>query len=78
MKFSKFNLVAQSEKNGNVVLFNTLQGNCIEIDEDIKEKIEKNDIKNLDIETRKLFIQSGVIINDNVDENRIFSYFLLI
>lgn len=75
MKFSKFNLIIQDEETKNIILFNTLQGNYIEIDKDTKEKIEKNDIKSLDKETKKLFIESGVIINDTVEENRIFSYF---
>lgn len=75
MKFSKFNLIVQDEETKNIILFNTLQGNYIEIDKDTKEKIEKNDIKDLDKETKKLFIESGVIINNNIEENRIFSYF---
>jgi len=75
LKFSKFNLIKKKKKTDNIILFNTLQGNCIEINEDIKKKIEENDIKNINKDTIKLFIQYGIIINDNVDENRIFSYF---
>ena len=44
MKFSKFNLIVPDEKTGKIILFNTLQGSCIEIDEATKKNIENNKI----------------------------------
>ena len=75
MKFSKFNLIITDEKTGKIILFNTLQGNCIEIEEELKELIDANEITKIDVENSKMFERLGIIINDNVDENRIFGYF---
>lgn len=75
MKFSKFNLIVPDEKTGQVILFNTLQGSCIEIDEATKNIIHSGKIENIEKETVDLFVKHGVIVNDNIDEDRVFSYF---
>lgn len=75
MKFSKFNLITTDEETGKIILFNTLQGNCIEIEEELKRLIEANEIAKINAKTRKMFEQFGIIISDKIDENRIFSYF---
>lgn len=67
MKFSKFNLIITDEKTGKIILFNTLQGNCIEIEEELKELIDANEITKIDVENSKMFERLGIIINDNVD-----------
>ena len=73
MKFSRYNLVVPDKNR--IVLFNTLQGHCIEIDKDTANKIKDNQIDKLEDDVKQIFIQYGIIINDNVDESRIFSYF---
>lgn len=75
MKFSKFNLIVTDEESGKIILFNTLHGNCIEIEEELKEHIESNLLTQLDMKTQEMFKQLGIIISDQVDENRIFRYF---
>lgn len=73
MKTSKFNLVI--EENGGFVLFNTLSGHCFKISKEVAEKIDKNKIEELEKETYDSFVKKGVIIENNIDENRYFSYF---
>ena len=75
MKFSKFNLITIDEDTGKIILFNTLQGNCVEIEDDLKDIIEAGEPAQLTAETLKMFEQLGIVVDDNVDENRIFSYF---
>lgn len=75
MKFSKFNLIIKNEENDNYILYNTLQGHCIEVEKNIKEVIEARNFDMLDAGTVELFVKYGMIINDEIDENRIFSYF---
>ena len=75
MKYSKFNLVVTDEKTKKVILFNTLQGNCLEIDDITKKTIEENDISKLDKDFIDICVQYGMIVRDDIDENRIFSYF---
>lgn len=75
MKYSKYNLLIPNE-NG-MILFNTLQGHCIEIDEETVKKVNANQTSGLESDVKKMFIEYGIIVNDNVDESRIFSYFHL-
>lgn len=70
MKFSKFNLLIR-DKN---ILFNTLSGECFKISDDVRDKIDKNSVEQLDEETYKEFVNRGIIIEDKIDENRYFSY----
>lgn len=57
MKFSKFNLIVTDEESGKIILFNTLHGNCIEIEEELKEHIESNLLTQLDMKTQEMFKQ---------------------
>lgn len=73
MKYSKYNLVVkQGEKT---ILFNTLQGHCVEIDEEIKNSIVDKNIEVLNTDTLNLFKRCNIVIDDKVDEKRIFTYF---
>ena len=69
MKFSKFNLITIDEDTGKIILFNTLQGNCVEIEDDLKDIIEAGEPAQLTAETLKMFEQLGIVVDDNVDEN---------
>ena len=74
MKYSKYNLVIKSDDNEGYILFNTLRGDIFIISEEIKKYIDNNVVNYLDKDTYALFKKYGVIINDNVDENRIYEY----
>ena len=75
MKYSKFNLIVPDEKTGKIILFNTLQGHCLEIDSDTKKMVENREIENLESGVLQLFLHHGIIIKDEIDENKIFDYF---
>ena len=75
MKYSKYNLVIKSDDNEGYILFNTLRGDIFIISEEIKKYVDNNVVNYLDKDTYALFKKYGVIINDNVDENRIYEYY---
>ena len=72
MKFSKFNLII---KEGNKrVLFNTLSGECFKISTGVEEIIDNNLPDQLNKELYDDFLKKGIIVDDQVEENRYFSY----
>ena len=72
MKFSKFNLII---KEGNKrVLFNTLSGECFKISTGVEEIIDNNLPDQLNKELYDDFVEKGIIVDDQVEENRYFSY----
>ncbi|MBS6114277.1 Cys-every-fifth radical SAM/SPASM peptide maturase CefB [Thomasclavelia spiroformis] len=74
MKFSKFNLIVDNG-DGKYILFNTFTGHSFFIDENLKLKIEKDEISNLEQKIYDDFLKYKVIIDDNIDENRYFTYY---
>lgn len=75
MKFSKYNLIFQESKTDKYILFNTLSGHSYHISSDAADAIKTGDIASLDNATQKAFTRYGIIIDDQVDETRYFSYF---
>lgn len=75
MKYSKYNLIFQESEKSKYILFNTLSGHSYHISSDVADAINAGDITSLDDATQKAFIRYGIIIDDQVDETRYFSYF---
>lgn len=74
MKFSKYNLTLKSNEDSNI-LFNTLYGNTFKIDSQTFENINRGNISDLDEETKNMFLLSGILLNDNDDEDAVYSYY---
>lgn len=74
MKFSKYNLLVAKENDNQHYLFNTFNGSCFDIDNSTMDIIKNNNIEKLDEETKKSFINTGILIQDAIDEDKIFSY----
>lgn len=55
-------------------MFNTNTGATFLVDTFIKQKIERGDMKFLSAEKRKEYEDAGIILSDEIDENRIFLY----
>lgn len=73
MKFSKFNLIVPY--NDNKILFNTLTGHCVEIENEVANIIDNNQINSIDPKQVKDFINLGIIVEDSIDENSIVKYY---
>lgn len=75
MKFSRYNLEINDSNSGKVILFNTLTGHSFHISKDIVSAIKNNNVSELDNDTVCSFKKCGIIIDDNVDERRYFTYY---
>lgn len=78
MKYSKYNLVISDDSlpAGKCLVCNTLSGATFLSDVSAAKAISEKDLHAFDSETKKQFIDSGIIIEDNsYDETRVFSYF---
>lgn len=73
MKFSKFNLIIKNDEES--VLFNTLTGHCFRISDSIIPIINENRADRLEQSIYDDFMSKGVIIEDSVQEDRMFDYF---
>lgn len=74
MKFSKFNLILRDKKYEQPVLFNTLSGSTFFVDEKIAAAVETRDLSVLDEMGREYLTRAGVIIEDCMNEDNIFTY----
>lgn len=74
MKYSKFNIFIKREGGDSYFLFNTNTGSTFLIDESIKQKIENGVIDFLSNEEKNEYEGAGILLKDEIDENRIFSY----
>lgn len=66
MKASYYNIFFPF--NGNYILFNTLEGSIFVVDSEIKRFLEKKEISSLDEELALVFIDNGIIIEDELNE----------
>ncbi len=73
MKSSQYNLYIPTPNNKYVV-YNTLSGSLIFIDEELKSLLEKNQFDNLDDAHKKHLMENGIIIPDSTDETLIYNY----
>lgn len=76
MKLSKYNLFIPVLNEEECVLFNTFNGSCLKIEKDVVLTLKKQDISLLEQDDLELFKKTGILIPDNVDEDRILSYML--
>ena len=74
MKFSKYNLLVSTKDADQTYLFNTFNGSCLEIDKFSSDAIASSSISMLDEETKRLFMKTGILIRDSLDEDKMFSY----
>lgn len=66
MKVSYYNMFFPS--NDKYILFNTLEGSIFAVDSEIKRVLEKNEISSLDDELARVFIDNGIIVEDELNE----------
>ncbi len=74
MIFSKFNVVLRDSAYDKPILFNTLYGSTFFIDEDVARAVETKDMSTLSDEAIETLSTAKVLIDDNCDENAIFTY----
>lgn len=74
MKFSNYNLIYPNSKN--YLLVNTLTGALFEIDSIYKQIIDNNQMFLLKKEDILLYKNTGIIIEDHVNECRVLEYLL--
>lgn len=74
MKFSNYNLIYPNSKN--YLLVNTLTGTLFEIDSIYKQIIDNNQMFLLKKEDILLYKNTGIIIEDHVNECRVLEYLL--
>jgi uncharacterized protein len=66
MKQSFYNLLFPY--GNQIILYNALGGAIFIIDEDMKKSLELQDFSNLDEEYRTLFIENGILVDEDEDE----------
>lgn len=74
MKLSKYNLLVPSNDDDQYILFNTFNGNCMMISPNVAHAIEQNNLESFTREDTELFTQTGVLIQNNVEEDKIYFY----
>lgn len=74
MKLSKYNLVINTKNNDHNILFNTFNGNCLMVESNVLDKIKRNDINSFSKDDMDLFTKTGILIPNEVDENKIYLY----
>lgn len=74
MKYSRFNIFIKTKEGDDYYLFNTNSGSTFLVDMSIKQKIENGEMDFLSEEKKKEYKEAGIILENEIDENRIFSY----
>jgi len=74
MIFSKFNVILREPAYDKPILFNTLNGSTFFITEDIARAVETKDLSLLSDEAAETLYTAKVLIDENCDENAIFTY----
>ena len=78
MKYSKYNLIISDDSLpvGKCLVCNTFSGTTFLTDILVAKSISRNDLYAFDGETKQLFIDAGIIIEDDAyEETRVFNYF---
>lgn len=74
MKYSNYNIFISKRDSEAFYLFNTYTGSTFLVDGNVKEKIESKDVDFLEPEMKRQYEDTGILIKDDVEESRIFSY----
>lgn len=74
MKYSDFNIFIKREENKKYFLFNVNTGATFSVDDSVKQKIERGEMDFLSEDKKKEYEEAGIILSDEIDEKRIFSY----
>lgn len=73
MKPSRYNLIFGTNKSDEYVLYNTLSDAIFIIDQQVKDNLSlKETINNINEKAYQDFIKEGIVIEDDVDERRIY------
>ena len=72
MKSSKYNVYIPTQDK--YVVYNTLTGSLVFVDEEMKSTLEKDKIQDLDDTQKEQLAQLGVLVDDRTDENAIYDY----
>lgn len=75
MIFSKFNVVLRDPAYDKPILFNTLYGSTFFISNDVANAVESKEISFLNNEAVETLYTAKILIDDNCDENAIFTYY---
>ncbi len=73
MTFSKYNLIIPVNNQKSIV-FNTLNGNVLEISNDVAQIIEDASIEKLQSDNYDEFNKYGIVISEDFDEQKFYSY----
>lgn len=74
MKISKFNVFIQNNTD-EFILLNSLTGETFTVDQQTKVYLEEEELEKLSEDQYNEFKLHGILIEDDIDENRYFSYF---
>lgn len=74
MKCSKFNIVIHKENN-QYLLFNSLTGHTFNINSQTAQAITNQKISDIDSKTQDMFKLCNVLVEDDYNENQIYSYY---
>lgn len=74
MKLSKYNLLVPTLNKEECILFNTFNGSCLKIEKDVVIALENQDLSSLKYDDLELLKKTGILVPDNVDEDKILSY----
>ena len=74
MKFSKFNIFVKKRNDQYYYLFNTLTGSTFIVDENVKREVEKDNVKYFNEKITEEYLEKGILVKDEVDENRYFDH----
>lgn len=75
MKYSKYNLIVPDDSGAQIILFNTLTGNCLSIDREMEISISAGDPTILESDRLKMLVNLGFIVGKQLDEEKIVKYF---
>jgi hypothetical protein len=74
MKYSKYNLLVSSDENNKHFIFNIFNGNCLNVNSTTANQVRENFFCDIDEKTKEIFVKTGVLLEDDVDERKIFGY----
>ncbi len=74
MKSSRYNLFIP-RGDGEYVVYNTFSGAIVLLDQEAKNSIQEDRIEDIDNDNLQKLADCNIIVEDNVDERKIFSYY---
>lgn len=72
MKSSKYNVYIPTQDK--FVVYNTLTGSLLFVDEEMRSALEKNQLEKLDDTVKKQLTTHGIAVDDDIDETAVYNY----